>query len=123
VPWNSRISAVKAMSVADNFLQKQQKQRVGRLAKLRCGDPAGRPSGSRAPISPAIGIFPIPAVGFARPERRRQSVAAGTASVGVSLCLTKRPIKGFGRLRHALFLQDGFLFQRLGVGRYASWGN
>src|SRR5260370_27303164 len=31
--WNPRLSAAKRMSIADNFLQKQQKQREPRLAK------------------------------------------------------------------------------------------
>jgi hypothetical protein len=34
------------MSPADNFLQKQQKQRECRLAKGRCDNPAGEPLGS-----------------------------------------------------------------------------
>jgi hypothetical protein len=45
------------------------------------------------------------------------------ASACVCLRLTKWPIKGFGTLRDALFLQNGFLFRRLGVGRHASCGN
>jgi len=38
---NSRIPAAKAMSLADNFLQKQQKQRECRFKKGRGGDPLG----------------------------------------------------------------------------------
>jgi hypothetical protein len=38
---NSRISAAMTMSLADNLLQKQQKQRERRFAKGRCGNPAG----------------------------------------------------------------------------------
>jgi hypothetical protein len=39
--WNSRISAAMTMSLADNLLQKQQKQRERRFANGRCGNPAG----------------------------------------------------------------------------------
>jgi hypothetical protein len=35
--WNSRISAARPVSIADNFLLKQQKQRERRFAKERCG--------------------------------------------------------------------------------------
>jgi hypothetical protein len=49
---NSRISAAKAMSLADNFLQKQQEQRERQFAKGRCGNPARRPRGSRNRIDP-----------------------------------------------------------------------
>jgi hypothetical protein len=42
-PREPRISAVKAMSLADNFLQKQQKQRECRLARVDSANFAGRP--------------------------------------------------------------------------------
>jgi hypothetical protein len=44
---NSRISAAKAMSPADNFLQKQQKQRERRVTKGRGGNPLRGPRRSR----------------------------------------------------------------------------
>ena len=44
---NSRISAAEVTSPADNFLQKQQKQRGRPFEKGRSGNPAGRPRGSR----------------------------------------------------------------------------
>src|SRR6516225_7306801 len=44
---NSRISAEKNLMAADNFLQKQQKQRRRPFEKGRSGNPAGRPRGSR----------------------------------------------------------------------------
>src|SRR5712692_5280939 len=60
-PWNSRICAAKAMPLADNFLQKQQKQRerlwdltpcraqgFGR-AKIRCGLSTILPSRATVP--------------------------------------------------------------------------
>src|SRR6516164_10606410 len=44
---NSWISAEKNLMAADNFLQKQQKQRGRPFEKGRSGNPAGRPRGSR----------------------------------------------------------------------------
>src|SRR6516225_4824452 len=44
---NSWISAEKNLMAADNFLQKQQKQRRRPFEKGRSGNPAGRPRGSR----------------------------------------------------------------------------
>src|SRR6516225_2808551 len=44
---NSCISAEKNLMAADNFLQKQQKQRGRPFEKGRSGNPAGRPRGSR----------------------------------------------------------------------------
>jgi hypothetical protein len=44
--WNSRISAARPVSIADDYLQKQQKQRERRLAKGLCGSLSGRPRGS-----------------------------------------------------------------------------
>jgi hypothetical protein len=74
--WDSRISAPKAISVADKFLQKQQEQPERRFAKDCSGKiPARRPRGSRFHFV-CNRTFPIPAVGSSRPARRRQSKAA-----------------------------------------------
>jgi hypothetical protein len=43
--WNSRITAARTVSTADNFLLKQQKQRERRFAKWRCGSLSGTPRG------------------------------------------------------------------------------
>jgi len=49
---NSRISAAQAISPADNFLQKQQKQRERRVTKGRGGNPVGGPRRSRRLMDP-----------------------------------------------------------------------
>ncbi len=56
---NSRISAEKAMSLADNFLQEQQKQRECRFKKGRGGNPLGGPRGSRNRWARAAGLAPF----------------------------------------------------------------
>jgi hypothetical protein len=54
--WNSRIPAANTMSLTDNFLQKQQKQRERQPAKGGCGNPAGRPRASRNRSAHPIGL-------------------------------------------------------------------
>src|SRR6266699_2830178 len=52
-PPKPRISAAKARSLADNFLQKQRKQRKYRIAKGRRSNPIRSPRGSRDPSARA----------------------------------------------------------------------
>jgi hypothetical protein len=53
---NSRFSAVEAISFADNFLQKQQKQRECRLQPGTRGNSDGWPSWPPQPIAPEVAI-------------------------------------------------------------------
>ena len=55
---NSRISAEKAMSLADNFLQEQQKQRECRFKRPRWQS-SRRPRGSRNRWARAAGLAPF----------------------------------------------------------------
>jgi hypothetical protein len=56
---NSRISAAKAMSPADDFLQKQQKQRERRVKKGCGGNPLRGPRRSRNRSTRTAGLAPF----------------------------------------------------------------